>query len=414
MNTEETIILITELADTGNFNNILEAVVNILDEDSLERILLKKKQPRVRSQLYYEVTVEDYSLDEFKSHFRMSRSLFESLLRVVANKAMELSEPIANIPMDKKMLFTIWLLAKQESFLSVGDRFDIAKSSGHRIFQFVVHILAGLASTYIKWPTNLQQLHTAEIFEEKSRGIPGVIGAIDGCHIPIKQPVGNAHDFYYRKQVHSIVLQGVCDNDGKFIDVFVGQPGRMHDARRNRKMRKHKNSVQDEIFLKFMEKQPDIARGFTKGDRIAVDSKWAALAADLNDAGPPTKNVLGWKKVWSDWKGAIRKKLAHNRRETSATGGGPYAQLALSDAEQTVATLCGLYKMIEGDVARAFGVPDTDDAKSPLFSSIGTKRPAEDAPEALASSPSTESAAKRVRRAPVNNLEEICGASNRF
>ncbi|KAL7723115.1 hypothetical protein ACLKA6_003085, partial [Drosophila palustris] len=184
--------------------------------------------------------------------------------------------------------------------------------------------------------------------------------------------------------------------------------------KRNRKMRKHKNSVQDEIFLKFMEKQPDIARGFTKGDRIAIDSKWAALAADLNDAGPPTKNVLGWKKVWSDWKGAIRKKLAHNRRETSATGGGPYAQLALSDAEQTVATLCGLYKMIEGDVARAFGVPDTDDAKSPLFSSIGTKRPAEDAPEALASSPSTESAAKRVRRAPVNNLEEICGASNRL
>ncbi|KAL7723250.1 hypothetical protein ACLKA6_008712 [Drosophila palustris] len=136
--------------------------------------------------------------------------------------------------------------------------------------------------------------------------------------------------------------------------------------------RKHKNSVQDEIFLKFMEKQPDIARGFTKGDR------------------PPTKNVLGWKKVWSDWKGAIRKKLAHNRREKSATGGGPYAQLALSDAEQTVATLCGLYKMIEGDGARAFGVPDTDDAKSTLFSSIV------------------------VRRAPVNNLEEICGASNRL
>ncbi|KAL7724443.1 hypothetical protein ACLKA6_018230 [Drosophila palustris] len=124
MNTEETIILITELADTGNSNNILEAVVKILDEDSLERILLKKKQPRVRSQLYYEVTVEDYSLDEFKSHFRMSRSLFESLLRVVANKAMELSEPIANIPMDKKMLFTIWLLAKQESFLSLDTEFE--------------------------------------------------------------------------------------------------------------------------------------------------------------------------------------------------------------------------------------------------------------------------------------------------
>ncbi|KAM8702026.1 hypothetical protein ACLKA7_007666 [Drosophila subpalustris] len=45
-----------------------------------------------------------------------------------------------------------------------------------------------------------------------------------------------------------------------------------------------------------------------------------------------------------DWKGAVRKKLAHNRRETSATVGGPYAQLALSDAEQTVATFrCARY-----------------------------------------------------------------------
>ncbi|KAL7723597.1 hypothetical protein ACLKA6_005244 [Drosophila palustris] len=122
MNTEETIIFMSKILDTV-LNNILEAVVKILDEDSLKDTS-QKETAAVRSQLYYEVTVESYSLDEFKSHFRMSRSLFESLLRVVANKAMELSEPIANIPMDKKMLFTIWLLAKQESFLSLDTEFE--------------------------------------------------------------------------------------------------------------------------------------------------------------------------------------------------------------------------------------------------------------------------------------------------
>lgn len=46
-----------------------------------------------------------------------------------------------------------------------------------------------------------------------------------------KQPRGNSQDFFNRKQYHSIILQGVCDAFGSFIDVYIGMPGRMHDAR---------------------------------------------------------------------------------------------------------------------------------------------------------------------------------------
>lgn len=72
----------------------------------------------------------------------------------------------------------------------------------------------------------------------------------DGCHMPIKQPVGNAVDFLNRKVFHSIILQGelcqniifydnamtricllTCDEYGKFIDCFIGMPGGMHGAR---------------------------------------------------------------------------------------------------------------------------------------------------------------------------------------
>ncbi|XP_011706178.1 PREDICTED: putative nuclease HARBI1, partial [Wasmannia auropunctata] len=65
----------------------------------------------------------------------------------------------------------------------------------------------------------------------RSRGFYGVIGAIDGCHIPCKQPIGNANDFYNRKGFHSIILQGVCNHKGQFIDCYIGMPGRVHDAR---------------------------------------------------------------------------------------------------------------------------------------------------------------------------------------
>lgn len=64
-----------------------------------------------------------------------------------------------------------------------------------------------------------------------SLGIPGIIGAIDGCHIAIKAPPHNAIDYYNRNNYHSIILQGVCDDKKAFINIFVGSPGRVHDAR---------------------------------------------------------------------------------------------------------------------------------------------------------------------------------------
>ncbi|XP_011068560.1 PREDICTED: uncharacterized protein LOC105154604 [Acromyrmex echinatior] len=51
------------------------------------------------------------------------------------------------------------------------------------------------------------------VFKRRSHG---VIGIIDGCHIPCKAPIDNPNDFYNRKVFHSIILQG---------------PRRMHDAR---------------------------------------------------------------------------------------------------------------------------------------------------------------------------------------
>ncbi|KAJ8975166.1 hypothetical protein NQ317_011995 [Molorchus minor] len=37
--------------------------------------------------------------------------------------------------------------------------------------------------------------------------------------------------FYNRKEHHSIILQAVCDDKRIFTDVFIGMPGRVHDAR---------------------------------------------------------------------------------------------------------------------------------------------------------------------------------------
>lgn len=56
------------------------------------------------------------------------------------------------ISLEKQVVLTVWILAKAESFLAVGDRFGMAASSAHYCFKTIIKILASLTSTFIKWP----------------------------------------------------------------------------------------------------------------------------------------------------------------------------------------------------------------------------------------------------------------------
>lgn len=57
-----------------------------------------------------------------------------------------------------------------------------------------------------------------------------VFGCIDGTHIAIPGPL-NDNSYYNRKGYHSVVLQGICNSDLKFMNIFCGWPGSAHDAR---------------------------------------------------------------------------------------------------------------------------------------------------------------------------------------
>ncbi|XP_049317713.1 uncharacterized protein LOC125780125 [Bactrocera dorsalis] len=87
----------------------------------------------------------------------------------------------------------------------------------------------------------------------------------------------------------------------------------------------------------------------------------------LNSEGPPQKDVNGWKKVWSDWKGCIRKKIAHNKNESRATGGGQFNKFTLTPSEEEIARICGIYTAVEGiGNSAAFGVNVNDDENNSL------------------------------------------------
>lgn len=135
---------------------------------------------------------------------------------------------------DKQILVTLWYLANQETFRQVSDRFGITESACYYTISHIVQSIVDMREKYIKWPVRDSYAQVAAAFEQK-KGIPNILGTIDGSHISINQPIQNQIDYVNRKGTHSILLQGVVDHRKLFIDVYCGEPGSIHDARLLRK-----------------------------------------------------------------------------------------------------------------------------------------------------------------------------------
>nr|XP_012235520.1 PREDICTED: uncharacterized protein LOC105679822 [Linepithema humile]XP_012235528.1 PREDICTED: uncharacterized protein LOC105679822 [Linepithema humile] len=195
-----------------------------LDEGDIRRIVQlrenKRKPPRVEG--YVEITVPRFNTQQFRRHFRMTPTVYENL-EAKLNPMLSLSKGKAVISVRKQLLGSLWLLATPDSYRSVGERFDLAKSSLNKSFIRVVECLNDIASQIISWPKG-EELDRVKADFNKNSLLRGIIGAIDGTHILyiIKAP---KVDFQYYKtyeKTYAIILQAVCNTRMKFTDCFAG------------------------------------------------------------------------------------------------------------------------------------------------------------------------------------------------
>lgn len=164
---------------------------------------------------------------ELKSVLRLSRRTVNALIAALA------SESQRGWSTDIEILVFLYWLAHATSYPVVSKAFDIPKSTVHDIVHRMCKAVVGLMPRVVTFPTDEGLQDVSDGFAQLA-GSPAfrvAVGAIDGCHVRIKAPSVDAACYFNRKLFHSVQLQAICDHQGRFLDVFVGYPGSVHDAR---------------------------------------------------------------------------------------------------------------------------------------------------------------------------------------
>ena len=184
------------------------------------------------SDWWHRVVNRTWTADDWRKNFRMCK---ETLNHICDELAPEISRQNTRfrraIPTRQRVAVALWRLATNVEYRTISHLFGIGRSTACGIVHDVCRaIVQTLLPIYIQLPQGERLDETIRGFERIKR-FPQVGGVIDGCHIPIIAPEEHHEDYHNRKGYHSIILQGVVDPKYCFTDVFIGWPGRVHDAR---------------------------------------------------------------------------------------------------------------------------------------------------------------------------------------
>ena len=206
---------------------------SLISELSRPKTVVRSVWSRQRSGSWWDVIVEGgFEEDDWTSNFRMSQRTFDFLCQELEPYlAREDTRFRQAINVRKRVAVALWRLATNADYRTIGHLFGISKGSVCVIVDEFCRIMSEIMlPSYIKIPTGEDLDKVIETFNQKW-GFPQCAGAVDGSHIPIKAPTTFHADYYNRKGWYSIILQGVVDAAYQFIDINVGWPGKVHDAR---------------------------------------------------------------------------------------------------------------------------------------------------------------------------------------
>uniref|UniRef100_A0A8W8P2C4 DDE Tnp4 domain-containing protein n=1 Tax=Magallana gigas TaxID=29159 RepID=A0A8W8P2C4_MAGGI len=158
---------------------------------------IQEQRKRYKVERFVQDVVSRYSLDTFKTFFRVSKTTFEAILENIQHiPELLLREPAAGRPQisrEKDLLMMLWYIGSQETIRSIADRFNVSESTFHSHNRRLLDVFQKyFLQKFVIWPNDVQTVN---------------------------------NEFEIKKNFP------VCRGDKRFTDIFCGWPGRVHDAR---------------------------------------------------------------------------------------------------------------------------------------------------------------------------------------
>ena len=203
-------------------------------------VALLARNPVPKSSHWFRMAMNDYNDVQFKEAFGIERSTFDFLdaaLSPMFNRINQ--EGYFTRKGGKKALsfqlalaITVYRLTSTLNTRRIAQKFGVSKGMVSTLCKEVLRLICTyLKDRYISWPGEFEQTIINRAFFDK-RGIPGIVGIMDGSHIPIQLLKKiQAADYYCRKGFYSINVQAIIDHNMLFRDIYVGWPGSCPDAR---------------------------------------------------------------------------------------------------------------------------------------------------------------------------------------
>ncbi|VFQ83776.1 unnamed protein product [Cuscuta campestris] len=173
----------------------------------------------------------------FKYFFRVSKKTFEYICSLVREDL--ISRPpsgLINIEgrllsVEKQVAIALRRLASGESQVSVGASFGVGQSTVSQVTWRFIEALEERAKHHLKWP-HPNKVEKIKSEFQRSFGLPNCCGAIDTTHIVMTLPaVQTSDDWCDQENNYSMLLQGIVDDEMRFLDIVTGWPGGMSASR---------------------------------------------------------------------------------------------------------------------------------------------------------------------------------------
>jgi hypothetical protein len=171
-----------------------------------------------------------YSTYAFKQHTRLLPKTFKYLCGVLAPSLIRLDSHMRlAILVRTRVVLSLNRLCSGNSLRGYAETYSIHENTASIIVrEFCTTIDKHLKPLVIERQSASTLRRMAAEFEAL-KGIPYVIGAVDGSHIHIIAPPIDPTSYYCRKGYYLVLLQGVVDSKCRFWDYDFGWAGRCHN-----------------------------------------------------------------------------------------------------------------------------------------------------------------------------------------